>query len=100
MNKEKIKRVLNYFLFILTVCLSIGVGFIAGKNFHKLTPKEVIVVQKIKYITKKEVNIAVDEASRLILIDNRTGEYIIYSDSVGNSIFSLYAKQIWNKNEH
>jgi hypothetical protein len=54
---------------------------------------------KIKYVNKKEVNIAIDEGNRLILIDNFSGEYIIYSDSVGKSIFNSYANQIMTKNE-
>lgn len=96
MSKELIKKGLNIFLLVVLICLSVGIGFLIGRNFHRLVPDEIPIV-KIKYVKKSDINIAVDETNRLILIDNKNGDYVIYSDSVGNSIFNLYAKQIWNK---
>ena len=91
-----IKRIFNHIFFIAAVVGGISVGFLVGMNYHKMTPRP---KTKIKYVNKKEVNIAIDEGNRLILIDNFSGEYIIYSDSVGKSIFNSYANQIMTKNE-
>ena len=91
-----IKRIFNHIFFISTVVCGISVGFLVGMNYHKMIPQP---KTKIKYVNKKEVNIAIDEGNRLILIDNFSGEYIIYSDSVGKSIFNSYANQIMTKNE-
>jgi hypothetical protein len=96
MSKEVIKKVLNNFLLVIAICISIGLGFVIGQNYHRLIPDEVPTF-KIKYVKKSDINIAVDESNRLILIDNKNGDYVIYSDSIGNSIFNIYAKQIWNK---
>jgi hypothetical protein len=42
----------------------------------------------------KEVRIAVDSENKLIIMDRKTGQYIIYSDSVGSAIFKMYAAKI------
>jgi hypothetical protein len=38
--------------------------------------------------------IAVDSENKLIIMDRKTGQYIIYSDSVGSAIFKMYAAKI------
>jgi hypothetical protein len=44
----------------------------------------------------KEVRIAIDSEDKLIIMDRKTGQYIIYSDSVGSAIFRMYAAKIAN----
>jgi hypothetical protein len=50
------------------------------------------VTTKIK---NSQINLAVDQNNNLIVIDKKTGDYIIYEDTVGTTIFSLYAKNLW-----
>jgi hypothetical protein len=91
--KEILKKALNY-LYVIIVS---AVCFIVGYYFN-------FIVQTVngekhkdpKFIGKDEVTLAIDEYDNLILIDKGDGSYNVYQDSVGISIFNLYAKSIWN----
>lgn len=52
-------------------------------------------VEKVTRVERNDINIAIDENNNLIIIYRETGDYTIYQDSIGNSIFKLYAKSIW-----
>ena len=52
----------------------------------------------VKTIVKSEVNLAIDENNHLIVIEKKTGNYSIYQDSIGKTIFKLYAKNVWGQN--
>ena len=41
-----------------------------------------------------EISIAVNESNELIMIERATGEYIVYSDTIGQTIFGMYANRI------
>jgi hypothetical protein len=51
-------------------------------------------VREIKKIDRQDVTLAVDEYNNLMVIDKKTGDYTIYSDSVARTIFNIYAKNI------
>ena len=51
----------------------------------------------IKEVKKNSINLAVDENNNLIMIDKSTGNYTVYQDSVGQSIFNLYAKNLFTQ---
>jgi hypothetical protein len=42
----------------------------------------------------EEISIAVNESNELIMIERETGEYIVYSDQIGQTIFGMYANRI------
>jgi hypothetical protein len=42
--------------------------------------------------------LAIDENNHLIVIEKKTGNYSIYQDSIGKTIFKLYAKNVWGQN--
>jgi hypothetical protein len=42
----------------------------------------------------EEISIAVNESNELIMIERATGEYIVYSDEIGQTIFGMYANRI------
>ena len=42
----------------------------------------------------KEISIAVNESRELIMIERATGTYIVYSDTIGQTIFNMYAARI------
>ena len=97
--KEKLKifgEILNKFLKELTfysiILLSCGASFFVGYYYKSINSDK-----KCQKIVKSQVNIAVDEHNDLIIIDNRSGNYTIFQDSIGLSIFSLYTKNIWNQ---
>jgi len=41
-----------------------------------------------------EISIAVNESNELIMIERATGDYIVYSDTIGQTIFAMYANRI------
>lgn len=42
----------------------------------------------------EEISIAVNESNELIMIERATGDYIVYSDQIGQTIFGMYANRI------
>ena len=57
------------------------------------------VVSPMTRVQKEDVNIAIDETNNLLIIDNESGDYIIYQDSIGHAIFKLYARSIWTQHD-
>jgi hypothetical protein len=54
----------------------------------------------MKIVSKNEVFIAVDEYQRFIVIEKQTGNYTIFDDSIGQKIFSMYARNIWGQHNN
>lgn len=44
--------------------------------------------------TPAEISIAVNQSNELIMIERATGKYIVYSDTIGQTIFNMYATRI------
>lgn len=91
--KPIVKNVMLYVIVIVSVISS----FIVGFTYHKLTYKTKVVKKEIVKIKKDDVTIAIDENHYLIMINNNTGDYTVYDDSVGNTIFKLYAANVWGQ---
>jgi len=91
--KEKFKTAFARFMNVTIVASTLIAGFGLGYYFQELKMKPKAVNETI---LNKEVRIAVDSESKLIIMDRKTGQYIIYSDSVGNAIFKMYASKIAN----
>jgi hypothetical protein len=90
----KFNPMLKNLMFITFVVLSLITGFSVGKKYNEeFSPKEP-TIEMIKW-RRDEVNLALDESNRLIVIDKQTGNYTVYQDSIGISIFKLYARNIW-----
>lgn len=88
-----VKNVLSYLIVIVAVIAS----FIVGFTYHKLTSKTVVSKKEIVKVKKQDVTIAIDEHHNLIMINDNTGDYVVYEDSVGNVIFKLYAANVWSQ---
>lgn len=80
-------RVMNITIVASTLIAGFGLGYYF--NELKMKPKAVN-----ETILNKEVRIAIDSESKLIVMDRKTGLYVIYSDSVGKAIFNMYATKI------
>ena len=89
--KSTIKEMSKYLIItaLFTASFFLGVYYDSFKNRNG-------VITKVK---RDDVNIAIDEYNHLIIIDRKSGDYVVYQDSIGNSIFKLYAKSIWNKHK-
>jgi hypothetical protein len=48
-------------------------------------------------VEKQNIILAVDENQRLMVIEKSTGNYTIYDNEVGKTIFTLYARNIWGQ---
>jgi hypothetical protein len=89
--KEKFKLMFTRFMNVIIVSLTLIAGFGLGYYFQELKVKPKAVNETI---LNREVRIAIDSEDKLILMDRKTGQYVIYSDSVGKIIFKMYATKI------
>lgn len=88
-----VKQVMLYTIIITVSTLSFIVGLYYNK-FFKTEKKPSVEVNVVK---NTDVNLAIDQYNNLIIIDNKTGDYVIYQDSIGHTIFTMYAKNIWGQ---
>jgi len=102
--KEKIERVMTAtksvaknLLIYGVIIISVIASFIIGYNYHKLKYKHTPINQEIVKVKKSDVTIAIDESHHLIIINNDTGDYTVYQDSIGKTIFKLYAANVWGQ---
>lgn len=77
-------------LAILAICLGGGFagGFFYNNAMTHIKPKAPSVLML------KTTSVAIDESDNLIILDKKTGDYSIYSDSVGIAVFNLYAHRM------
>lgn len=95
--KEKIKLIVkktSFYLVIILGCLS---SFVVGYYYKTVNTVPSDCSTNVENIKKEEVNLAIDQNSNLIMINLKTGDYTIYEDSIGKTIFSLYAKNVWGQ---
>jgi hypothetical protein len=93
--KELSIKLFKYTTIVLVVIASFFLG-----RYNGQVNKEVEVVESFKTVNRDEVNIAIDERNNLIIIDKESGNYTIFEDSIGHSIFKLYARNIWTPNNN
>lgn len=94
MKLERIKLFFTELGKYSIITIMVIASFFIGNFYESFKNKK---SDKVSKIERHDVNIAIDENNHLIIIDKKTGDYIIYKDSIGNSIFKLYAKNIWNQ---
>ena len=98
-NYRKIKQVSISISKYLTIGLIVASSFFLGR-YNGKTSYEPEVIESFKNVNRSEVNIAVDERNNLIIIDIESGNYTIFEDSIGQSIFKIYARNIWASNSN
>jgi hypothetical protein len=79
---------------VLFVVASLFGGFSVGYFYNQQYGPKKPTIQMVK-VNRSQVNLAIDEHNHLIVIDKTTGDYTVYQDSIGMSIFKLYAKNIF-----
>lgn len=90
---EKSKGVLRKIGMVIFIVVTGVAAFSAGFLYRKETAPKVKGIEMVK-VNKSEVNLALDENNHLIVIDKKTGNYTVYDDSIGVSIFKIYARNI------
>ena len=72
-----------------TLMFRLGIAYQNNKN------KETKVENPYAHAySPEEISIAVNESNELIMIERATGNYIVYSDQIGQTIFGMYANRI------
>lgn len=97
---EKVKVISKQITFYVVIAVTCIASFFIGRYYDKITKKDQKPEIKIETIKKGDVNLAIDQTNNLIIIDTKTGNYTIYEDSVGKTIFSLYAKNVWGQHNN
>lgn len=92
--KEKLKQIIHYVSLILMLVIGIFMGYF----YNKLTPTPITKINPYTQIHyPKDISIAINEKNDLLMITKKTGDYIIYSDSIGFTIFKMYANKIYKE---
>ena len=98
--KEKAKPAITTGIKMIVLGAIIVASFYQGRFIERHKNDDVVVIESnVTKVNKDEVNIAIDESNNLIIIDNESGKYTIYQDSIGSTIFKLYARNIWSGGE-
>jgi hypothetical protein len=89
--KEFAKKLGNYTL-ILGMLV---VGFFIGRfSTDMLKSDEVTAAPSIRNMS--DISIAINESNDILIIDRKDGTYEMFADSVGMTIFRMYAGRIKN----
>lgn len=96
MKENVLKTLKNVGKYLVTALIIVSTFFV-GTFFEKWQTirRQGILNENTKVVERLDVSLAVDEHNNLIVIENQTGDYIIYKDSIGVAIFDLYAKNLW-----
>lgn len=90
---EFIKKYAKSVLSVAVVASIATASFKLGAKYG-VTEKEVVKNPYAHAFSPKEISIAVNESNELIMIERATGKYIVYSDTIGQTIFGMYANRI------
>jgi hypothetical protein len=88
---QKLKVFFARLVNIIIVAATLAAGIAVGYYSREIRGKSDVISETI---LQNEIRIAVDSEDKLILMDRKTGHYTIYSDSIGKTIFHIYAKKI------
>lgn len=83
---------------IAIIAIAVGAGYGVCEVVHYIDMQS-----KVKHMqatkTIQETSIAINERNELMVINRKDGSYEIYQDSVGKSIFLLYAAQNYTQKQ-
>ena len=92
-TKNKIKEIAKKLGSYTIIIVMLFIGFFIGRISTQLFKSEtVIVAPQIRGLN--DISIAVNETNDILIIDRKNGKYEMYSDSVGFTIFRMYAGRI------
>lgn len=98
--KPAVTKVVRFTIITVALVASFLVGrFTENYKQKKNAEQEMEIISPMTRVQKEDVNIAIDETNNLIIIDEESGKYTIYQDSIGHAIFKLYARSIWTQHD-
>ena len=94
-NREKVMNLLKPAMNVIIVAAVGTVMFRLGIAYQNNKNKETKIENPYAHaFSPEEISIAVNESNELIMIERATGDYIVYSDQIGQTIFGMYANRI------
>ena len=94
-NREKVMNLLKPAMNVIIVAAVGTVMFRLGIAYQNNKNKETKIENPYAHAySPEEISIAVNESNELIMIERATGDYIVYSDQIGQTIFGMYANRI------
>ena len=97
--KEKFKTAFNAVSRFAIIIAAMVIGFTSSQLYTYVKNKDRQEVGSTMPVPKsmEVTSIAINERGELMVIDRSNGNYQIYSDSVGQAFFNLYAGQMYAK---
>jgi hypothetical protein len=94
-NRESIAKIIKPALNVVIV-VAVGTAMFQLGGMYQSSKKEDVKVENpyAHAFSPEEISIAVNESNELIMIERSTGDYIVYSDQIGKTIFGMYANRI------
>ena len=94
-NQESITKIIKPALNVIIV-VAVGTAMFKLGGIYQSSKKDVAKVENpyAHAFSPEEISIAVNESNELIMIERSTGDYIVYSDQIGKTIFGMYANRI------
>lgn len=79
---------------LLVLVIALFAGGVVGYYYNHFTKsRDSIKVEDVQ--TMKTTSVALNERNELMIIDRKSGRYVIYEDSVGSAIFAMYANRMY-----
>lgn len=91
---SKVSTVLKKIGSYTIILLALSSGFFLGRVSHEILPK---VETKPTVKQASDISIAINESNQMMVIDKKTGKYDMFADSVGITIFRMYAGKIYQE---
>ena len=91
---EFVKKYAKSVLSVAVVASIATASFKLGAKYGNPEKSEIAKNPYAHAFSPKEISIAVNESNELIMIERATGKYIVYSDTIGQTIFGMYANRI------
>ena len=93
-NRESLMSVIKPTLNAIVFAGACATCFQLG-SIYQSSKKETVTKNPYAHaFSPNEISIAVNESNELIMIERASGDYIVYSDTIGQTIFGMYANRI------
>lgn len=96
-TKEQVLKTLKPALNVVIVVAVATASFKLGAKYGVPAEKEKTENPYSHAFSPEEISIAVNESNELIMIERSTGDYIVYSDQIGQTIFGMYSNRIYQE---
>ena len=94
-TKEMLMKNAKNVLTVVAFAAVATASFQLGAKYQSDKKEQVVVDNPYAHaFSPEEISIAVNESAELIMIERKTGKYIVYSDAIGQTIFGMYANRI------